>query len=138
MNAQVIRGQWQQIRGKVKEKWGQLSDDDLAMMGGNVDQVIGRITQKTGEARTAVEEFLDDLVADDSTLSKAKDTAMEYAQSAARATQEGIDQARQYASDGYRRAEQMVQDRPASSMAVVFGVGFLSGLAVCLLMRSDS
>jgi uncharacterized protein YjbJ (UPF0337 family) len=51
MNTQEIQGHWDQIRGKVKEKWGQLTDDDLRIVGGNVDQVIGRIEQKTGEAR---------------------------------------------------------------------------------------
>jgi uncharacterized protein YjbJ (UPF0337 family) len=139
MNAQEIRGHWQEIRGQVKEKWGQLTDDDLNIASGNVDQVIGRITQKTGEARASVEAFLDDLVnGGGSVLTKARDRATEYAQSATRAAQDGVDQVREYANEGYRQAGRMVQQRPAESMAVVFGIGFLTGLAVCLLVRRDA
>lgn len=38
INAQELQGQWNELRGKVKEKWGQLSDDDLTVQGGNFDQ----------------------------------------------------------------------------------------------------
>jgi uncharacterized protein YjbJ (UPF0337 family) len=139
MNAQEIRGHWQEIRGQVKEKWGQLTDDDLNIAGGNIDQIVGRITQKTGEARASVEAFLDDLAnGGGSVLTKARNVASDYAQSATRAAQEGADQVREYASESYRQAGRMVQQRPGESMAVVFGVGFLSGLAVCLLMRRDA
>ena len=61
INAQELQGQWNTLRGKVKEKWGQLSDDDLQIHGGNIDQLVGRIQQKTGEGRESVERFLNDL-----------------------------------------------------------------------------
>ena len=61
VNTQVLQGQWNQVRGQLKKKWGQLTDDDLRLSNGNIDQVIGRIQHKTGEAREAVESFLDEL-----------------------------------------------------------------------------
>ena len=51
INAQELQGQWNELRGKVKEKWGHLTDDDLEVQGGNFDQLIGRIQKKTGEGR---------------------------------------------------------------------------------------
>ena len=63
INAQALQGQWNQVKGQVRERWGQLTDDDLQISGGNVDQLVGRIQQRTGETREAVERFLTDLTA---------------------------------------------------------------------------
>src|ERR1700730_1705889 len=58
ITTQVIQGQWNTIRGLAKQKWGQLTDDDLQLNGGNIDLLVGRIQQKTGEGREAIERFL--------------------------------------------------------------------------------
>ena len=63
INAQELQGQWNRLRGQVREHWGQLTDDDLQMQGGNVDQLVGRIQQKTGETREVIERYLNDLTA---------------------------------------------------------------------------
>lgn len=60
-NSQVLAGQWNQVRGQIKKRWGQLTDDDLKLVDGNIDQLVGRIQHKTGEAREAIESFLDEL-----------------------------------------------------------------------------
>ena len=61
VNTQVLQGQWNQVRGQLKKKWGQLTEDDLKFTNGNIDQLVGRIQHKTGEAREAIEGFLDEL-----------------------------------------------------------------------------
>ena len=61
INTQELQGQWNKLRGQVKEKWGQLTDDDLQISGGNIDQLIGKIQSRTGEGREAVEKFLTEL-----------------------------------------------------------------------------
>ena len=48
---QQIIGNWGQLKGKVKQRWGQLTDDELQEVEGNYDQLVGLIQQKTGEAR---------------------------------------------------------------------------------------
>ena len=48
MNWDTVKGEWKQFQGKVKEKWGQLTDDDLQIQGGNVDQLVGRIHSPYG------------------------------------------------------------------------------------------
>ena len=50
INVQGLQGQWNQLKGDVEERWGQLSDDDLKWSGGNIDQLVGRIQQRTGGA----------------------------------------------------------------------------------------
>lgn len=137
MNTQEIRGRWDQIRGKVKKKWGQLTDDDLQLVGGNVDQVIGRIEQKTGEARNRVEQFLDELALGRSPAAALAGTVSSAAQSAAHSVREGIGQVKEQARQGYERAGEMVESHPGQSMAAVFGLGFLSGILIGMLMRSE-
>jgi uncharacterized protein YjbJ (UPF0337 family) len=58
--AQSFEGNWNVIKGKLKQKWGQLTDDDLRYEEGKEDEMIGRIQKKVGAARDEVEEFFHD------------------------------------------------------------------------------
>lgn len=51
MNNDRIQGRWKQIKGKVKEQWGQLTDDDLDVIAGRRDQLLGRIQRRHGVAQ---------------------------------------------------------------------------------------
>lgn len=55
-------GRWDQLKGKVKERWGDLTDDDLDVAEGNWDQLVGRIKERTGETAEDIERDLDILV----------------------------------------------------------------------------
>lgn len=46
-----IEGNWNQVKGKVKEKWGNLTDDDLRFMEGRRDRIIGKIQERYGEMK---------------------------------------------------------------------------------------
>ena len=59
MNWDQIQGDWKQLTGKVKEKWGKLTDDDLTMIAGRRDQLAGILQQKYGYAKEVVEKELD-------------------------------------------------------------------------------
>ena len=60
MNKDQIEGSWKQLKGKVKEKWGQLTDDELDEYEGKYEQLAGLIQQRTGEAREQVQRQLDE------------------------------------------------------------------------------
>ena len=68
MNRDIVQGKWRELRGQIKPKWGQLTDDELDEIGGNYDALVGRIQQKYGYARDEVERDLDDITADRSTV----------------------------------------------------------------------
>lgn len=51
MNNDTIKGNWLQYKGKVKEQWGKLTDDDLDVVAGKRDQLVGRIQERYGMAR---------------------------------------------------------------------------------------
>ena len=55
MNEDVLKGQWLQLKGKVREKWGKLTNDDLEKVQGRTEQLVGRIQERYGIARTEAE-----------------------------------------------------------------------------------
>ncbi len=61
MNKDKAAGQWHQLKGKVKEQWGKLTDDDLTQVEGNLEQLSGRLQERYGiakeEAERQVREF---------------------------------------------------------------------------------
>jgi uncharacterized protein YjbJ (UPF0337 family) len=55
MNKDMIAGNWKQLVGKAKVQWGKLTDDDLAVIEGRQDQLVGRIQERYGIAREEAE-----------------------------------------------------------------------------------
>lgn len=68
MNSDQLEGKWKQVKGEVREKWGQLTDDDIHVIAGRRDQLIGRIQERYGIAKEAatreVDTFLNKLNAE--------------------------------------------------------------------------
>ena len=60
MNSDQLEGKWKQYSGKVKEKWGKLTDDDLTVIHGKRDQLIGRIQERYGIAKQEAEKQVDE------------------------------------------------------------------------------
>jgi len=61
MNEQIMKGNWMTLKGKVKEKWGKLTDDELDVIHGRTDQLAGALMKRYGyakeEAERQIEEF---------------------------------------------------------------------------------
>lgn len=55
MNKLEIKGDWNITKGKLKQKWGKLTENDLQYVVGKHDELLGRIQKRTGETREAVE-----------------------------------------------------------------------------------
>jgi uncharacterized protein YjbJ (UPF0337 family) len=60
MNEDILKGQWKQLRGQVKEWWGVLTDDDLDKIDGQRDQMIGTLQEKYGFTKDQATRELDD------------------------------------------------------------------------------
>lgn len=56
-----IKGNWNQIKGKIKAKYGDLTDDDLTYVEGKEDELIGRIQERTGKAKDEIKNYIDSL-----------------------------------------------------------------------------
>jgi uncharacterized protein YjbJ (UPF0337 family) len=55
MNWDQIKGNWLQVKGKVRETWGDLTDDDIARIEGNQEQLVGRVQERYGIAKEEAE-----------------------------------------------------------------------------------
>src|ERR1035441_8601770 len=58
MNTLEVKGDWNITKGKLKQKWAKLTDDDLRYAEGKQEELVGRIQKRTGETREAVEKAL--------------------------------------------------------------------------------
>jgi uncharacterized protein YjbJ (UPF0337 family) len=58
MNRDIAAGNWKELKGKVKEQWGKLTDDDLMRIEGKRDQLLGKIQERYGLARDEAERQL--------------------------------------------------------------------------------
>lgn len=60
MNKLQIKGDWNIMKGKLIQKWADLTDDDLQYIEGKEDELIGRIQKRTGKSREAIEDAIKD------------------------------------------------------------------------------
>jgi len=65
MNEDILKGKWHELKGGVKEKWGNLTDDDLAAVDGKAEKLMGILQMRYGYSKdkveTEYEEFMRDL-----------------------------------------------------------------------------
>ena len=60
-NVQAIQGEWKHLCALARQRWSQLTEDDLPALEGNFEQLVDRIQQKTGEGREAIERFFSEM-----------------------------------------------------------------------------
>jgi uncharacterized protein YjbJ (UPF0337 family) len=58
-NRDTFKGQWMQLKGKIREQWGKLTDDEIDQMQGNAEMVIGKIQERYGRSREEAEREFD-------------------------------------------------------------------------------
>lgn len=64
MNWDIIQGKWEQLKGGVKEKWGDLTDDDLTQIEGNKDKLAGKLQERYGWAKEDADQKINDYFRD--------------------------------------------------------------------------
>lgn len=136
INQQTLQGNWDEIKGMLRRKWGSLTDDDFTTFHGNVQQLMGTIQKKTGAARESIEEFFEQVTSGGAAaISRASENIRAGTHQAADSVQEVSHRAAESARQGYAEVEELVRQRPAESLAVCFGVGVITGVVAGLLLR---
>jgi ElaB/YqjD/DUF883 family membrane-anchored ribosome-binding protein len=136
INQQTLLGNWNEIKGELRKHWAQLSNDELQSFQGNVDELVGLIQRKTGEARSAVEDYLNQLTAKGGpAIAQGAQEVRQYVQHAAERIQQQSQQAAESLRESYEDAEDFVRQRPSESVAVCFGVGLFVGLVLGISLR---
>jgi len=133
-----LKGQWDQVKGQVRERWGEITDNDFSSVQGSKDQLIGLIEQKTGTARREIEAFFDQaLKSGESLVQNAAETVREYATKATDVVRDQYDRVNMQVESGLEDAQDAIRTRPGMSVGVAFGVGIVAGALVSILLRSD-
>jgi uncharacterized protein YjbJ (UPF0337 family) len=132
-----ISGNWNRVVGAVKKNFGQITNDDLQRVEGNVDQLIGLIQSKTGRSREQIDAFLNDCCSSaEGVYDEVTGRMAEYTDAASEAFREGYDRLATAANRGYDDTMRAISRRPVESLAVAAGAGLLFGLVVGLSMTS--
>jgi len=58
MNSDQVKGKFKQLSGEIKRKWGQVTDDDLMEAHGNLEKLVGKIQERSGDQRESIEKWL--------------------------------------------------------------------------------
>ena len=127
---------WKEIREKLRQHWTELANEDLQSFNGDVNQLVELIQRKTGDARTIVERYLNELSAiAASAFERSTEDLREYARESGERIEEGTRQAVEAWRESRKTAEAYARQRPGASMAVCFGAGILAGLVLGLSVR---
>ena len=62
MNKDILKGKWKQLRGRVREQWGELTNDEIDQIAGKRDQLIGTIQEKYSYTRAKAEQEVNDFL----------------------------------------------------------------------------
>ena len=60
MDWNVVEGKWKQLKGRAREEWGDLTDDDLEQIGGSKDRLVGKLQERYGYAKDDAERRVDE------------------------------------------------------------------------------
>ena len=135
-----VEGDWKRMKGKVKEQWGLLTDDDLTAIGGRKDQLEGKIQERYGYGKDQVRKEIDSWFS--STALVANDNAEELADqieairadiqsltsTVSRVANKQLGQAQDKAVEAMSSAEDAIRENPVSAVAIAAGLGFLFGI----------
>lgn len=62
MNMDQVEGKWKQLKGSAKVQWGKLTDDDLDIIEGKRDKLVGKVQERYGHAKDQAEREVDDWI----------------------------------------------------------------------------
>lgn len=118
-NAQGLGTQWSSLLSLLTERWHHLTDEDLRVLEEDLDQLVSRIQQRTGEAREVIEARLADVTA------RAGAAAGRYADEMGHRIRKRVD-----------RAEDIVRHKPGQALVAAFACGVAAGVLVTVFTRS--
>jgi uncharacterized protein YjbJ (UPF0337 family) len=135
-----VEGDWKRMKGKVKEQWGLLTDDDLTAIGGRKDQLEGKIQERYGYGKDQVRKEIDSwfssaaLVANDNAeeladqIEAIRADIQSLTSTVSRVANKQLGQAQDKAVEAMSNAEDAIRENPVSAVAIAAGLGFLFGV----------
>jgi uncharacterized protein YjbJ (UPF0337 family) len=128
-----IEGDWRPMKGKVKERWGKLTDDDLTAISGRRDQLEGKIQERYGYAKTQARREIENWyrstehhLADE--IETIRNDIQNLTSTVGRIANKQIGRAQVRASEVAHEAEGAITRNPLTAIAIAVGLGFLFGV----------
>ena len=137
VNERRLQSHWNQIKTRLRNKWCQLTHDDLERFDGNVDRLVCLIERKTGEGRETVEEVLSDFADHSSTtIAGATEDIYSDVEHAGEKIQpaESVREDYETICQGHDDVEELVRRCPSETAVVCFAVGLLTGLTTAFVL----
>ena len=133
MNWTRIEGNWKQMKGTVKERWGKLTDDDLTAIAGRRDQLEGMIQERYGYAKERARKEIDDWYRSMESnlveqIESLRSGIQDLSSTVERIAKEQMPRARSKATEVLSDAEEAVQRNPLAVVVIALGLGFLIGV----------
>src|SRR5438105_1336782 len=121
-NWSTIQGHWNDYKGRIKEKWGKLTDLDLEQIEGNRDRLIGMLQTRYGMAKDKVEQQVNDFIT----------TAQSWLDDAKQKVSEAAERGKQYFEENNFKdivadVQELIGRYPLQSALVGIGIGFVMG-----------
>ncbi len=128
-----VEGDWKQMKGKVKERWGRLTDDDLTAISGQRDQLEGKIQERYGYAKSQARREIEDWYrSTESHLADEIETIRTEIQNltstVGRIANKQIGRAQVRATEAAREAEAVITRNPLAAIAIAVGIRFMFGV----------
>ena len=151
MNQQTIQGNWNYLKGEIRKEWSDVTGRELDEFEGSLEQLVGMIQTRTGQAREEIEEKISEFAREASeteedgqsltgTLSEKAsayaEKANEAAEQAAQAVNQTAEQAAAKLRAKYQEAEQVVKSKPMEALALSFAAGLVFGVGATMVLRS--
>jgi uncharacterized protein YjbJ (UPF0337 family) len=128
-----LEGDWKQLKGMAKERWGKLTDDDLTVISGRRAQLEGKIQERYGYAKSQARKEIEDwyrstepYLADE--IDNIRTEIQSLASSVGRLANKQIDRAQVRATEAARDVEAAITRNPLTAIAIAVGLGFLFGV----------
>jgi uncharacterized protein YjbJ (UPF0337 family) len=126
INVPTNLGEWNHLCALARQRWTQLTENDLRVQEGSVEALLGRIQEKTGETREVIDKFFSEMTSrGSSAVAHAAEVAGQYAHRVG----DGI-------RERYDFAEGLVRRHPTQTLASAFGFGLATGVIIGLAIRA--
>ena len=117
MDSNRIEGSWVELKGKAKQQWGNLTDNELTQIGGKKDELIGRLQARYGYSKDKAKQEVESWLA---SLGQSGESVMDQVNAAK-------DGAKQVADNFSTAMQKSVENNPIATLAMVAAVAFVIG-----------
>ena len=128
-----VEGNWKQIKGRAKERWGKLTDDDLTAIAGRRDQLEGMIQERYGYAKERARKEIEDWTSSiesslEEQIAALRSGIQNLSSTVERIAEEQFPRARSTAEEALHEADEVFKRNPILVISIALGLGFLIGM----------